>query len=665
MTFDRRNLSDDELIHFFRQLLWPRMIEEKMLVLLRQGKISKWFSGIGQEAIAVGATLALEPDEWIMPLHRNLGVFTSRGISLEKLFLQWQGSKSGFSKGRERSFHFGTAAHHICGMISHLGPQLTIANGTSLAHQLRGTDKVSLAFTGDGGTSEGDFHEALNVAAVWDLPVIFIIENNGYGLSTPVNEQYRCEQLADRAKGYGMEGVTIDGNNILTVYDTVKGVRDYCIKNQKPYLIECMTFRMRGHEEASGVKYVPPALFEEWAQKDPVIMFEHYLIEEGILSRDQVNEIRNQFKAQIEQELKAGFNDEPIVPDTAEEFRDVYAPDETSGDQSGETIHADRDENIPVRYFDAVKEGLFQSMEKHDNLILMGQDIAEYGGAFKITEGFIERFGKKRVRNTPLCESAIVGAALGLSLEGYKAMMEMQFADFVTAGFNQIVNNLAKIHYRWGQKADVVIRMPTGGGVGAGPFHSQSNEAWFVHTPGLKVVYPATPEDAKGLMIAAFNDPNPVLFFEHKALYRSVSGIVPAGYYETPIGKAKHIRSGETISIITYGAGVHWALQYAEEHQDTSIDILDLRTLLPIDWDEVKAAVKRTGKVIVLHEDVLTGGIGGEISAWIAEHCFEFLDAPVKRCASLDTPVPFNIRLENNFMAHSRLNETVQSLLAY
>jgi 2-oxoisovalerate dehydrogenase E1 component len=665
MTFDRRNLSDDELIHFFRQLLWPRMIEEKMLVLLRQGRISKWFSGIGQEAIAVGATLALDADEWIMPLHRNLGVFTARGISLEKLFLQWQGSKSGFSKGRERSFHFGTAEHHICGMISHLGPQLAIANGTSLAHKLKSSKKISLAFTGDGGTSEGDFHEALNVAAVWDLPVIFIIENNGYGLSTPVNEQYRCESLADRAKGYGMEGITIDGNNILTVYDTIKGVRDYCIENQKPYLIECMTFRMRGHEEASGVKYVPPELFEEWAKKDPVIMFEHFLIEENILSRDQVNDIRNEFKTQIEQDLKAGFTDTPIIADTAEEVGDVYAPVLSDTTDDNKLIRAERDETVPVRFFDAVKEGLFQSMEKHDNLILMGQDIAEYGGAFKITEGFVERFGKARVRNTTLCESAIVGAALGLSLEGYKSMMEMQFADFVTAGFNQIVNNLAKIHYRWGQKADVVIRMPTGGGVGAGPFHSQSNEAWFVHTPGLKVVYPSTPEDAKGLLISAFNDPNPVLFFEHKALYRSISDEVPAGWYETPIGKARIVRTGETISIITYGAGVHWAVQYAEEHQDISFDILDLRTLLPIDWEAVSASVKRTGKVVVLHEDVLTGGIGGEVAAWIAEHCFEFLDAPVKRCASLDTPVPFNIKLENNFMANSRLHDTVQSLISY
>jgi 2-oxoisovalerate dehydrogenase E1 component len=650
------------------------MIEEKMLVLLRQGKISKWFSGIGQEAIAVGATLALQDDEWIMPLHRNLGVFTTRNMPLNKLFMQWQGAQEGYSKGRERSFHFGASEYHICGMISHLGPQLAIADGTALAHKLKKEKKVSLAFTGDGGTSEGDFHEALNTAAVWDLPVIFVIENNGYGLSTPVNEQYRCISLIDRAKGYGMEGVLIDGNDILTVYDTIKGVREYCIKNQKPYLIECMTFRMRGHEEASGTKYVPPQLFDLWEMKDPVKTYEKFLIESGVLNEMKVAEIRNEFKEKIESELKTGFDTRPVVADTEQELDDVYAKPEIStgkpeikilDNSSLSHISDSRFTTHDLRLVDAIKEGLHQSMTAHPNLILMGQDIAEYGGAFKITEGFVAEFGKERVRNTPLCESAIVGAALGLSLEGYKSMMEMQFADFVTVGFNQIINNLAKIHYRWGQKADVVIRMPTGGGVGAGPFHSQSNEAWFTHTPGLKVVYPSTPMDAKGLLIAAINDPNPVMYFEHKALYRSISGPVPQEYYEIEIGKARHVRDGEEVSIITYGAGVHWAEDYAAEHPEISIDILDLRTLLPLDYLAIREAVKRTGRVLLLHEDTLTGGIGGEIAAWIAENCFHLLDAPLMRCASLDTPVPFSIELENNFMAKARLDESVQKLVSY
>lgn len=671
MNFDRKNLSNDQLIHFYRELLWPRMIEEKMLVLLRQGKISKWFSGIGQEAIATGAALALDEDEWIMPLHRNLGVFTGRNMPLHKLFMQWQGGKDGYSKGRERSFHFGSKKYHICGMISHLGPQLAIADGVSLAHKLKKENKVSLALTGEGGTSEGDFHEALNVAAVWDLPVIFLIENNGYALSTPTGEQYRSISLVDKAKGYGMDGVTIDGNNIFTVYDTIKGVREYCINNQKPYLIECLTFRMRGHEEASGTKYIPAKLFEIWQLKDPVNKYEEYLKSIGVLESEKIDAIKNEFKDKIEEELKIAFAAKPIEVDTEDELDEVYAPSNVKRETSikvfdnSKLTHRSPLTTHEKRFIDAIKEGLHQSMQKNSNLILMGQDIAEYGGAFKITEGFIYEFGKERVRNTPLCESAILGAALGLSLEGMKSMVEMQFADFVTMGFNQIVNNLAKIYYRWGQNADVVIRMPTGGGVGAGPFHSQTNEAWFAHTPGLKVVYPSTPVDAKGLLIAAINDPNPIMYFEHKALYRSVSGPVPEEYYEIEIGKAKHVREGDEISIITYGAGVHWAEDYAAEHPEISIDILDLRTLLPLDYFSIREAVQRTGRVLILHEDTLTGGIGGELAAWIAEHCFEILDAPVMRCASLDTPVPFSIELENNFLARSRMDETIQKLINY
>ncbi|MCE3283281.1 MAG: dehydrogenase [Chitinophagaceae bacterium] len=664
MQFLRRQLSNDELKHIYRNLLLPRMIEEKMLLLLRQGRISKWFSGIGQEAISVGAALALDEDEWIMPLHRNLGVFTCRQMPLRKLFMQWQGNKHGYSKGRERSFHFGNKEHHICGMISHLGPQLAIADGVALAHKLRKENKVSLAFTGDGGTSEGDFHEALNVAAVWDLPVIFIIENNGYGLSTPVNEQYRCESLVEKARGYGMEGVQVDGNNVLSVYDTIKGIRNYCIREQKPYLVECMTFRMRGHEEASGTKYVPKELFEEWGRKDPIKNYEQFLVQEQVLTEMEVADARNEFKAYIEEELKLAFEAGEIKPDVAEGVNDVYAVKQFAVSNT-QGIKTERDEASPLRFIDAIKEGLDQSMQVHSNLVLMGQDIAEYGGAFKITDGFVQKYGKERVRNTPLCESAIVGSAMGLSLEGFKSMMEMQFADFVTVGFNQIINNLAKIHYRWGQQADVVIRMPTGGGVGAGPFHSQSNEAWFVHTPGLKVVYPSTPYDAKGLLIAAINDPNPVMYFEHKALYRSISGEVPAGYYEIEIGKARVVKQGEDLTIITYGAGVHWATEYQSEHDDISILVLDLRTLLPLDYDAIRSSVEKTGKVLILHEDTLIGGLGGEISAWITEHCFELLDAPVLRCASLDTPVPFNLELEKQFLARDRLDASIKKLLTY
>ncbi|MFM7358882.1 MAG: thiamine pyrophosphate-dependent enzyme, partial [Sediminibacterium sp.] len=604
MQFQRNNYSNQELIHIYRQLLLPRMIEEKMLVLLRQGKISKWFSGIGQEAIAVGVTAALNKRDWIMPLHRNLGVFTSRDMPLHRLFQQWQGHKEGYSKGRERSFHFGSSEHRICGMISHLGPQLALADGAALAHQLKEEPLVAVAFTGDGGTSEGDFHEALNVAAVWNLPVIFIIENNGYGLSTPVSEQYRCRQLADKGIGYGMETVVIDGNNVLAVHDTIRGVREYCLREKKPYLIECMTFRMRGHEEASGTKYVPKELMEEWGRKDPIKNYEQFLVLEGVLTEMEVAAIRHEHKAYIDSELKLAEQVQPIIPNTTEEANDVYAVR-----QSAPVILPDTDpRNSGIkekRMLDAIREALEQSMERDSRLVLMGQDIAEYGGAFKVTEGLMERFGKHRVRNTPLCESAIVGVTLGLALEGIPSVMEMQFADFVTVGFNQIVNNLAKIHYRWGQSAPVVIRMPTGAGVGAGPFHSQSNEAWFTHVPGLKVVYPSGAYDAKGLLNAAIQDPNPVMYFEHKVLYRSQSEPVPDTYYEIEIGKARIVQEGEDISVITYGAGVHWAMDYQRNHPEGSLHVVDLRSLMPLDYAAIRLSVARTGKVLILHEDNL------------------------------------------------------------
>jgi len=664
MQFQRNNYSNQELIHLYRQILLPRMIEEKMLVLLRQGKISKWFSGIGQEAIAVGVTAALNKRDWIMPLHRNLGVFTSRDMPLHRLFQQWQGHKEGYSKGRERSFHFGSSDHRICGMISHLGPQLALADGAALAHQLKEEPLVAVAFTGDGGTSEGDFHEALNVAAVWNLPVIFIIENNGYGLSTPVSEQYRCRQLADKGVGYGMETVVIDGNNVLAVHDTIRGVREYCLREKKPYLIECMTFRMRGHEEASGTKYVPKELMEEWSRKDPIKNYEQFLVQEGVLTEMEVASIRHEHKAYIDNELQLAEQVQPIVPDTSEEVKDVYAIRQSAPVLLPEPDPRDT-EVKEKRMIDAIQEALVQSMERDPRLVLMGQDIAEYGGAFKVTEGLMARFGKHRVRNTPLCESAIVGVTLGLALEGIPSVMEMQFADFVTVGFNQIVNNLAKIHYRWGQTAPVVIRMPTGAGVGAGPFHSQSNEAWFTHVPGLKVVYPSGAYDAKGLLNAAIQDPNPVMYFEHKVLYRSQSEPVPNAYYEVEIGKAKLVNEGEDISVITYGAGVHWAMDYQRSHPEVSLHIIDLRSLLPLDYDAIKEAVAQTGKVLILHEDNLTGGIGGEIAAWISEHCFELLDAPVLRCASLDTPVPFHVQLEKNYLAESRLGASIQQLIQY
>ncbi|MCS6929883.1 MAG: dehydrogenase E1 component subunit alpha/beta [Saprospiraceae bacterium] len=656
IAFDRSGLSDDILLYLYEQLVLPRQIEEKMLNLLRQGRISKWFSGIGQEAIAVGATCALRPDEFIFPMHRNLGVFTVRQVPLDRLFCQWQGKRRGFTKGRDRSFHFGTMEHHIVGMISHLGPQLSLAAGVALAHKLRREERVSLAFTGEGATSEGEFHEALNVASVWKLPVIFLIENNGYGLSTPLQEQYACKDLVDRAVGYGMRGVKIDGNNVLEVYRTISQLAEEMRRDPKPVLVECITFRMRGHEEASGTKYVPRALLEEWARKDPIENYENWLLEQGILTEEHRQRVRERNKQAVQRAVEIMFAEPDPVPDIEEELRDVYAPAPAAVPPKGPVRE--------LRFIDAITDGLREAMRHYPQLVLMGQDIAEYGGVFKITQGFVEEFGRERVRNTPLCESAIIGIGLGLSLKGMKSMVEMQFADFVTCGFNQIVNNLAKLHWRWGQNADVVIRMPTGAGTGAGPFHSQSNEAWFTHVPGLKVVYPSTPHDAKGLLLAAFADPNPVMYFEHKALYRSLSGPVPEGFYTVEIGKARQVRLGDAVSIITYGLGVRWAEAIADELK-ISADIVDLRSLLPLDYEAIAASVRRTNRVLVLHEDTLFGGIGGEIAAWIGEHLFEYLDAPVMRSASLDTPVPFALSLEQHFFPVQRLRQQIQKLLAY
>ena len=647
-----------ELISQMLDALWlPRLIEEKMLILLRQGKISKWFSGIGQEAISVGATLAMENDEFILPMHRNLGVFTTRNIDLFELFCQFQGKKEGFTNGRDRSFHFGTMKHKIVGMISHLGPQLGIACGIALAEKIEKTNRSTLVFSGDGGASEGDFHEALNVASVWQLPVIFVIENNQWGLSTPSKEQFNCKQFIDKGIGYGMKTEQVDGNDIQKVYECINRVKQSQKKNPEPFLVEALTFRMRGHEEASGTKYYPDGLQDKWKKKDPILKLETEATKENHFSTKEIQEKKADLKNKINKAWLRAYSAAPLKADLNTELEDIYK----SHNSENSITYENKKE---MRFIDAISQGLFQGMEKFDNSIIMGQDIAEYGGVFKVTDGFLNKFGKDRVRNTPLCESAIVGAALGLSLKKKKAIMEMQFADFVTVGFNQIVNNLAKLHYRWGQNADVVIRMPTGAGVGAGPFHSQSNEAWFFHTPGLKIVYPSNPEDAKGLMIAAIEDPNPVMIFEHKALYRSIAGEVPENYYAKPIGKAKLIQQGQDLSIITYGMGVHWAKEAVNKNK-LSADILDLRTLLPLDKEAIFETVKKTNRVLILHEDSLTGGIGGELSSLINENCFEFLDAPVIRCASLDTPVPFAKELEEQFLANNNLDEKINYLINY
>lgn len=658
MQFQHHGLTSEVLIDLYKAMLKPRMIEEKMLILLRQGKISKWFSGIGQEAISVGVTMALEQEEYILPMHRNLGVFTTRNIPLHRLFAQWQGKMSGFTKGRDRSFHFGTQEYKIVGMISHLGPQLGVADGIALANVLQKNKKVTAVFTGEGATSEGDFHEALNIAAVWDLPVLFCVENNGYGLSTPVNEQFRCKHIADKGKGYGMESYIIDGNNILEVYTKVMALSKSVRQRPRPVLLEFKTFRMRGHEEASGTKYVPQQLLDEWAAKDPIENYLEYLKTQKLISEEEEVIIKKDFIHEIDENLQLAFNEDIVQSSVTNELNDVYK----------EFVYQEFKENKEVaniRLVDAISQGLRQSMEKHPNLVLLGQDIADYGGVFKITEGFVEAFGAERVRNTPICESGIVAAAMGLSINKMKSVVEMQFADFVSSGFNPIVNYLAKVHYRWNEPADVVIRMPCGAGVGAGPFHSQTNEAWFTKTPGLKIVYPAFPYDAKGLLATAINDPNPVLFFEHKALYRSMYQDVPESYYTLPFGKASLLKTGDAITVVTYGAGVHWALEALDANPEVSADLIDLRTLQPLDIEAIYQSVKKTGKCMIVQEDSLFGGIASDIAALVMEHCFESLDAPVRRVGSLETPIPFAKQLEEQYLPKARIQEVLKELIAY
>lgn len=661
MIQPQKKISEKKALELYRNLLLPRRIEERMLNLLRQNKISKWFSGIGQEAIAVGVASVLNDKDYILPMHRNLGVFTTRGVDFYKLFCQLFGKADGFTGGRDRSFHFGVMEHRISGMISHLAATMPIADGLALASKLKGSDFVAVSFCGDGATSEGDFHEALNLAAVWELPVIFVIENNGYGLSTPTDEQFACEKLSDRAIGYGMEGAYIDGNDIFEVMDTVEKARKNAL-NGKPTLIEAKTFRVRGHEEASGTFYVPDEKLEKWKEKDPISRYEEWLLENNIINnQESLDGIKSEIDELIREPLDRALNASEPTFDLKEELTGVTAPFEP------ESVVLSNGSSSEKRFVDAIQFSLKQAFEEDDSYLILGQDIAEYGGVFKVTEGFVEQFGKERIRNTPIIESGAIGCAIGLALEGYKPVVEMQFADFISCGYNQIVNNLAKAHYRWMPPLNITIRAPHGAGVGAGPFHSESPEGWFMQHPGLKILVPSSVEDAQNLLYSALHDPNPVLFFEHKKLYRSIRETTPDHCIPEKLGKAKIKRQGEDASIITYGMGVHWALEIAEEFAKTGIEleIIDLRCLAPIDMDTIKESVGRTNKVLLLQEPSQTLGPMSEISSIISEECFRELDAPIMRCSSLDMPIPFNKNLEKGYLANNRLNDVLEKLLSY
>ena len=659
----RSKAQHSKALELYKALLTPRLIEEKMLSLLRQNKISKWFSGIGQEAISIGVVEACSPDDVILPMHRNLGVFTHRKVPFYPLFCQLFGKADGFSNGRERSFHFGTLEHGIVGMISHLAAMMPVADGLALARKLRGDQSIAVSFCGDGATSEGDFHEALNLAAVWKLPVVFVIENNGYGLSTPTNEQFACKDLVDRAKGYGIKGFQVDGNDVFDVLNTMSRARKLALKGT-PVLIEAMTFRMRGHEEASGTAYVPDDMFNEWSKKDPISRMEQYLADHFKLTEQDFQRLRTEIKSSFNSDLKAAIQaDEPVF-DESSELQAVYAPTPTLPTISKDTYHK---ENVEKRYVDAIRDGLYQGLKENPTAVFMGQDIAGYGGVFKISEGFLDEFGSDRIRNTPIIESGILGAGLGLSLDGFHPVIEMQFADFVSCGMNQIIQNIAKSHYRWSPPIPLTIRLPYGAGVGAGPFHSQSPEGWFMPHAGLKILVPSSVKDAQDMLYSALFEPNPVLLFEHKKIYRSVKEMVPSEAERVDFSKAYCVIEGQDASIITYGMGVHWAKELSHHMlaEGVNIEVIDLRCLSPIDWDTVLVSVKKTHRVLLLQEASETMGPMSEIAAYISEHGFNYLDAPIIRVSSLNTPIPFNKQLEQGYLAHSKLENRMKQLLSY
>ncbi len=663
MSLDAASLDHAAL---YRALRLPRTVEEKMLRLIRQNRLSKWFSGFGQEAIAVGCVWALEPRDVVLPMHRNLGVWTTRGLPLRPLFCQLMGKEGGFTNGRDRTFHFGTLEHRIVGMISHLAAMLPVATGFGLASQLKGDAAsgggfVACAFVGEGATREGDFHEALNLAAVWRLPVLFVVENNRYGLSTPTSDAMAVEDIADAAAGYAMPGEVVDGNDVLAVVDAVGRAAERARAGEGPTLLEMKTFRMRGHEEASGTTYVPDALFDEWSERDPIERYQNQALAEGWLSEEAMAETDAELAAEIEEVAEWALRQPEVESTLDAERAALFAPSPVTTSTPGGP-------GSEKRFIDAVQDGLRQALEADERVLLLGQDVAEYGGVFKVTQGFVQAFGRERVRNTPIIESGALGCAMGLALEGFRPVVEMQYADFITCGFNQIVNNLGTTHYRWGEPLNVTVRAPFGGGIGAGPFHSQSPEAWFAHAPGLKVVAPGTPADAKGLLLAAIEDPNPVLFFEHKHLYRSLKGEVPDAPYTIALGEACVAREGADLTLVTWGVGVQWALGEAGHwaERGAEIEVVDLRTLVPWDRATVLRSLEKTGRLLVLHEAQRTAGFGAEVAAELVEEGFEHLDAPPVRVASEDLPIPFSKGLERDlYSASGKLRPAVERVLAY
>ena len=719
-----------------------REFDSRFEAMLLTGRVAKWYSAIGNEAITVPAGLALEPGDVLCSLHRDVGAILSfyldparafpglgfeGGVAadvtggsgragsawsgggadprpdprpdpetlFERLARQVLGRTGGFSEGIERSYHYGyfdaaAGLRHV-GMISHLGSMIPVAAGCAFALKKHGSDRVAINFIGEGGTSTGDFHEGLNLAAVWKLPLVLVIENNRYAFSTPSRFQYACIQLSDRGPGYGIASETVDGNDADTMAKAIARAVARARAGHGPTLLEAMVGRLRGHAEGDGsMKVVPEAELELYRAQDPVPTYGDRLEREGTLDAATRARIDARAKELVERAIDRALDAPPPPPETA--FRPVFATergasllvrrddenDDTAASMRKPFDHLESTQEVPllveaeeegptamaafiggsggatgaatageVTYLDAIHEALREEMERDEMVVLLGQDIGAFQGAFRVTRG-LHALWPDRVLDTPISESGTLGLAAGAALLGYVPVVEMQFADFVSCGFNQIVNVLAKLFYRFERPCPVVIRLPAGGGVGAGAFHSQNPEGWFAHVAGLKVVCPATAADAKGLMKAAIRDPNPVIFCENKFLYRRVKETLPEGDLVGEIGKARVARAGDRLTLVGYGASTWTALEAAEAlaAEGVEAEVIDLRTLVPFDEEMVLASVRKTGRCLVVHEAQATGGFGGEIAAVVAEKAFPWLDAPIARVAYPDRPSPYARNLE-------------------
>jgi pyruvate/2-oxoglutarate/acetoin dehydrogenase E1 component/TPP-dependent pyruvate/acetoin dehydrogenase alpha subunit len=661
------------LLKLLYGLRLTRSLEERLeFKLYRQGRIyGSVFTSRGQEALSVGGALAFEPSDVLCPSHRDMGVYLLRGMTVERVLGNYMGREIGPCRGRDGNIHTGDMELGLVAFVSHLADSIPVAAGVALSYRMRQRPNVAGVFFGDGASSRGDFHEGLNFAAVHRLPVVFICNNNQYAYSTPLHLQMAVPGVAERSIGYGFPTHTVDGNDVIEVHRVVSEAVRRARTGGGPTLIEGRTFRMTGHSGHDDASYVPRELLEEWARKDPIERLVETLQGEGLLSEEESAELDRRIEEEIDRGLEAAerspepaaesallevYSDPPYRAATPpwRQRRDERTPVERlaaapvlAAPRLGEGA-ADRDS--AVTYVDAIRQGILEEMEADPDVFILGEDIGRYGGAFKATRGLYERFGAERVIDTPISESGIVGAAIGAALAGMRPIVEMQFIDFISCAFDQITSFAAKCRYRWGPSVPIVVRGPCGGGVSGGPYHSQNVESYFLHTPGLKIVAPATARDARALLRSAVRDNDPVLYFEHKYLYRRVREILPPAEEDiVPIGKAVCRRRGRDLSIVTFGAMVYRALEAAETlaAEGAEVEVLDLRTLLPLDTDALLESVARTGKVILLHEATLTGGIGGELAALIAEHVFEYLDGPIRRIAAADTPSPFSRSLES------------------